>query len=445
MDENMENIEDVLDESVEMNSEDSIIEEEVVSTPVVNLPPVNKTKKSRKATEKKSIAVPVLACILVASLIFSGFQTLFIFGLTTGKFGIMSYTRGKDNSEDTAPAATLPNRDISELPPPSFSLELSASVTDPNKTTLSIPEIVREVSPATVSIYIIEVVDGQGEAPVSAGSGFIITDDGYIVTNAHVIEAAIDNEEQYYVAVNVPGYESKIKATIIGKDIQTDIAVIKLVEEGPYPTVTLGDSDTLQVGELVVAIGNPLGRLEGTVTAGVVSALNREMNNNGYTMDLIQTDASVNEGNSGGPLINSFGEVIGVTNAKMGSAEGLGFAIPVTAVNSVIESIINYGMVIGRTYLGVSVRTIEENSFYSAQAGVYVAECDVGGPGEAAGFLPGDRIISMDGVDIQRSNDIIDVRNSHSVGDVVTFVVDRDGEIIELELTIGDSSEANES
>ena len=358
----------------------------------------------------------------------------------------MSYTR-KDNEAIESNISSAPIKekaDTSNLPAPEFSLEQAASVTDPNKPTLSIPEIVDKVSPATVSIFIMGSVEGQADMPISSGSGFIITDDGYIVTNAHVIDSVYENNK-LHVTVDIPGHDKNIDATIIGKDIQTDIAVLKLNEDGPYPVVVLGDSDTIQVGELVVAIGNPLGTLQGTVTAGVVSAVDREMNNNGYGMELLQTDASINQGNSGGPLINSFGEVIGVTNAKMGSAEGLGFAIPITSVKFVIESIINYGQVIGRTYLGISVRTVEDNAYHGAKGGVYVAEIADGGPGSKAGFQLGDRIISMDGVEINKSNDIIDVRDSHNVGDVVTFVVERDDKTVEIELTIGDSSEANES
>lgn len=434
-------------EEFENISNDTIVEENISEVVTEELPKEKKAKKEKKtkSSEPKSAIVPILASFLAASVIFSTVQSIYIYGLTTGQYGIMSYTRNENKDE---PAEKLSNKEdtssANKLPAPEFSLEQAASIYDPNKQTLSIPEIVDLVSPATVSIFIINSVKGQVETTVSSGSGFIITEDGYIVTNAHVVDAVL-SDENLRVTVDIPGYSKPINATIIGTDIQTDIAVIKLDEEGSYPTVVLGDSDTLVVGELVVAIGNPLGTLQGTVTAGVVSALDRQMNNNGYNLELLQTDASVNQGNSGGPLINSFGEVIGVTNAKMGSAEGLGFAIPISSVTFVIESIINYGQVIGRTYLGISVRQITENSYYGAEPGVFIAELDEGGPGEKAGMKIGDNIISIDGVEINVSNDIIDVRNQHKVGDVVVFVVERDGKTVEIELTIGDSSEANES
>lgn len=408
-----------------------------------------KNKQKKSSGESKGLLVPILASFLIASVIFSGFQTIYIFGLTTGKYGTMTYTRDQDMEKETpkkTTTATKPKEtvDVNNLPDPEFSLEQAASVNDPNKKTLSIPEIVEKVSPATVSIFIMSPGNGSTDTAVSSGSGFIITEDGYIVTNAHVVDSVLTNKT-YHVAVDIPGHEEMIDASIVGTDVQTDIAIIKLDEAGKYPTVILGDSGTLRVGELVVAIGNPLGTLQGTVTAGVVSAVDREMNNNGYSMMLLQTDASINQGNSGGPLINSFGEVIGVTNAKMGSAEGLGFAIPISSVKFVIESIINYGQVVGRTFLGISVSIIKDDAYYGAKGGVYVAELTDPGPGTRAGLKIGDRIISVDGVEIYQSNDIIEVRDQHKVGDIVVFVIERDGETLEIELTIGDSSEANES
>ncbi len=363
-------------------------------------------------------------------------QTVYIFALTTGKTGNMNYTEGKETKPSSeVTQASYPE----ELPEPFFSLEEAASVTDPDKPTLSIADIAAAVGPATVSVYIYAPSEGTGvETPISAGSGFLITNDGYIVTNCHVVDSAKEDPEMT-VRVNVPGYEDLIDAEITGTDVQTDIAVIK-IQGDSYPCVTLGDSDLLRPGELAVAIGNPLGTLEGTVTAGVISAIGRQMNNNGYLMELIQTDASINSGNSGGPLINSFGEVIGVTNAKMGSAEGLGFAIPVNVAKPIIESLINYGMVVGRPYLGITVDQVTEGAYNGAVPGVYISDLPAGGPGEAAGLMEGDMIISMDGVAIESSDVIIGVRDSHEVGDEIEIVVLRDGEELTFILTIGDGN-----
>lgn len=383
---------------------------------------------------------PIVIAALVVCFLFSVMQTVYIFALTSGQKGNMTYVKVSEGTKSSGEEPAITN--LENLPEPFFSLEEAASVTDPDKPTLSTVEIASTVGPATVSVYIYESAEGigrGGNSPLSSGSGFIITEDGYIVTNQHVINAA-EEDSQMAVMVNVPGFDDLISAQIIGSDERTDIAVLKLDDANSYPTVTLGDSDLLRPGELAVAIGNPLGTLEGTVTVGVVSAIGRHLNNNGYQMELIQTDASINSGNSGGPLINSFGEVVGVTNAKMGSAEGLGFAIPINSIKSVIESLINYGMVVGRPYLGVTVNTVYEDSYNGAVAGVYVVELPEGGPGEAAGLIPGDMLISMDGVEIASADDIIGVRDSHEVGDEIEIVFLRDGEELTTILTIGDGN-----
>lgn len=413
---------------------------------VVNEIPEEISKKKTKKEEKPlPKAVNLLLVALVFCFLFSCLQSVYIFALSTGRIGNMSYTAKTDGKLELPTAESSEEETTYEfVNQPHFSLEEAASVYDPNKTTLSTMEIVDLVSPATVSVFITFTGEKVGESTLSSGSGFIISEDGIVVTNAHVIDSAVEDERQR-IYVKVPDIPDMLEARVMGFDIQTDIAVIKIMEENTYPTVTLGDSNLLQVGELVVAIGNPLGTLDGTVTTGVVSALDREVSNNGYMMRLIQTDASVNTGNSGGPLINSFGEVIGVINSKMSSAEGLGFAIPITNVRSVIESLIVNGCVIGRPYLGISVAEISSEDYYGAIDGVCIEVVDEGGPAEIAGFHIGDIIRSIDGVEITHSSDIIDVRNSHEVGEIMHFVVERDGDTFEIDLTIGDSSQINES
>ena len=393
--------------------------------------------ENQDKNRNRSLLVPVLVIIAVSSVIFSMLQTIYILRLASGSVGNMTYTNGRNYVTDL----DADEREVSPVADPEFSLENAASVTDPNKPTLSTVEIVRLVSPATVSIYAVSTSD-TAVTPVFSGTGFFVSEDGYIVTNQHVV-ADVDEDSELSLIVDVPGYEIPLDAVIVGTDIQTDIAVLKVQEQDePFSYVTLGDSDQLQVGELVVAIGNPLGRLEGTVTVGVVSALGRQINNNGYTMELIQTDASINSGNSGGPLINSFGEVIGVTNAKMPTSEGLGFAIPISDVRDEIQSIINYGYVANRPYFGVTVGNVSSNAYYGAVAGVYIAAVDEGGPAELAGLQEGDLIISIDGVEIGETDDIISVRDRHVPGDEVPFVIERDGRQREVILVIGDSNDA---
>lgn len=398
----------------------------------------NNTKK------KTGMLVPILVIITVCSVIFSMLQTVYILRLASGSVGNMTYSEGRVRDEESSRSRDDDEeRTVSPVADPEFSLENAASVYDPNKETLSTTEIVRLVSPATVSVYVMGTVNNV-TTPIFSGTGFFISDDGYVVTNRHVVSDVLDNENMSLI-VDVPGYDIPINAQIVGTDVQTDVAVLKVdAQDDPFPYVTLGDSDMLQAGELVVAIGNPLGRLEGTVTVGVVSALERQINNNGYTMNLIQTDASINSGNSGGPLINSFGEVIGITNAKITVADNLGFAIPISDVRDIIQSIINYGYVANRPYLGVTVANVASDEYYGAVEGVFVATVENGGPADQAGLREGDRIISLDGVEIERSDDIISVRDTHAPGDEITVVVERDGRTRELTLVIGDSNDAEQ-
>lgn len=389
----------------------------------------------REKKEKSRVPVVILSIALALAVLFIGFQSVFIWKLTTGQLekNSMLPVTSSSSSEDKKN-----KKEVSSAINPNFSLEEAASINDPNKKTLSTVEIYNKVYPATVTIYIKGEADGV-ETILGAGSGFILTEDGYIVTNEHVIEGATAGIE-----VNVPFYDEPFSAELVGADIQTDIAIIKIESDKKLPVVTLGDSDVLQNGELAVAIGSPLGSFEGTITVGVVSGVERPMNNNGYSMNLIQTDASVNSGNSGGALINSFGEVIGVVNAKISSAEGLGFAIPINSVKGIIESLIVNGKVIDRPYLGVIVMYVSPDSYFGAVEGVFVNDFKEGGPGDQAGIEVGDRIVSMDGVEIKQSSDIILVRDSHKCGDSISVVVERNGEKVELTLVIGDSADYDE-
>ena len=403
--------------------------------------------RQRSGKEKTyRLIIFALSAALVACVLFSGFQSLYIFRLNTGLEGIMSYKRnlGRLNDSNASEDSGTTAQPVSaeDLPEPWFSLEEAALIAGPDKNRLSTVDIVNAVSPATVSISVISVDDGK-ESKVSSGTGFIITEDGYIITNRHVVVLADEAVTTYYVTVILPDEEKPVRVNVIGSDEQTDIAVLKADADRKLPCVILGDSDKIQSGELAIAIGNAMGSLDDTVTVGVVSATNRELIRNGYYVETIQTDAAINPGNSGGPLINSFGEVIGITNAKMitSTSENLGFAIPINSVKTVIESIINYGKVVNRPYLGVSVKYVAEGSYYAAAGGAYVAQIVKNGPADAAGFEVGDRILTVDGVEITDSGDIIKVRDSHKVGDIIDFVIERDGEKLTLPLTIGDSAD----
>ena len=406
-----------------------------------------KNKAPERSEKEKNLrfTLLVLSLVLVAGAIFSGFQSFYIFKLNNGEEGIFSYTTPKTNTDPTSAIESMINSDdpaSDELPEPWFALEDAASVTDPDKTRMSVVDIVKEVSPATVPISVISVDDGK-ETKIGSGTGFIITSDGYIVTNQHVVVLADKAVSTYYVVVVLPGDDTPVRAEIVGSDEQTDIAVLKVDTDKELPCVTLGDSDTLQSGELAITIGNSMGNFDDSVTVGVISAPKRQITRNGYLVDVIQTDAAINPGNSGGPLINSFAEVVGITNSKIvnSTTENLSFAIPVNSVKTIIESLINYGKVINRPYLGISVKYVADESYYGAKGGVYIAEVVEGGPAAKAGIEEGDRIISMGGVEIVATGDIIKVRDAYEVGDAIEIVVERDGRQITLTLVIGDSAD----
>lgn len=280
---------------------------------------------------------------------------------------------------------------------------------------------------------------GYKTTAAASGSGFIITEDGYILTNHHVIE----NSNSIKVALyNGDTYE----AELIGYDESNDIAVIKIDAKGLTPVV-LGSSDELNVGDEVVAIGNPLGELTFSLTSGYVSALNREITlSSNVTMDLIQTDCAINSGNSGGPLFNMYGEVIGITNAKYSSSgssneasiDNIGFAIPIDNVRSIFKSIIENGYV-SKPFIGVSVADVStETQSYGLPAGAAVKEIVEDSPAQKAGLEINDIITEVNGKEIKTSSDLVDTVKSASAGDVLKLKVYRQGKMIEIDITVSE-------
>ena len=277
---------------------------------------------------------------------------------------------------------------------------------------------------------------GQAVETASAGSGFVLTADGYIVTNYHVVKDAD--------TVTVTMYNGdEYNALYVGGDEDYDIAVIK-VEATGLPAVTLGDSSTLNVGDHVLAIGNPLGELTFSMSGGMVSSVNRTINVDGTPFNMIQTDASINPGNSGGPLMNSYGEVVGIVSAKYSSysdesVEGLGFAIPINDVYAMIEDIMTNGYVTNKPYLGIFGGSMTEQMAaqyrYDISEGVFVYSVEEGSAAEKAGLQMGDVITKVDDTDISTMEDLTAVKKQYSAGDTVTFTVYRQGETITLSLT----------
>ena len=278
---------------------------------------------------------------------------------------------------------------------------------------------------------------GYQTTSAASGSGFILSDNGYILTNFHVIEDSS--------AITVRLYDGEsLDATLIGYDESNDIAVLK-VEAENLPPVILGNSDNMNVGDSVVAIGNPLGELTFSLTAGTVSALNREITmSNGSSMNLIQTDCAINSGNSGGALFNLYGEVIGITNAKYSGSGGgasidnIGFAIPVNDVWAIIESIIENGY-ISKPYIGVSVTSVSaETQSYGLPQGAAVKVVAEGSPAEAAGLKINDIITAINGTAITGSSDLVKLVGQSAVGDQLILTVYRNGNTQELTLTVGE-------
>ena len=280
---------------------------------------------------------------------------------------------------------------------------------------------------------------GYQTTSAAAGSGFVLTQDGYILTNYHVVENSS--------SIKVTTYDgTSYDAQLIGYDESNDIAVLK-VDAADLTPVVLGDSDTLNVGDTVVAIGNPLGELTFSLTTGVVSALDRPVTfSTGTTMNLIQTDCAINSGNSGGALFNLYGEVIGITNAKYSSSsssseasiDNIGFAIPIDQVRSIFESIITNGYIV-KPYIGVTVSDVSsESQSYGLPQGAAVRSVTENGPAAEAGLQENDIITAVNGETITGSNDLVKLVKASSAGDTLELSIYRQGQTTTLTLTVGE-------
>lgn len=306
--------------------------------------------------------------------------------------------------------------------------ELLKQLAEKEGQTLTTVEIAAKAGPAVVGV--VSTVQSinywmQATTAEASGSGVITSADGYIVTNYHVVE----NATAVKVILNT-GIEYDAK--VIGYDEESDLAVLK-INANDLTFATFGDSSTVLVGEKAVAIGNPLGtELMGTVTEGIISAVNRTVQVGKKTMTLIQTDAAINNGNSGGALLNSYGEVIGINTVKMSASgvEGLGFAIPSNQVKQVINDITQYGYVKGRLVIGVAGQNITERlaQYYELPEGFYVNEVYEGYGAYLAGIQPGDVIVKCDGKVTKTIDEINAVRDSHKLGETIQLTVVRNGE-----------------
>ena len=326
-----------------------------------------------------------------------------------------------------------------------------ASSTSTGGDNLTTAQVAALVTPSVVPITTEAVVYsnwswfGQRQIESGAGSGVIISDDGYILTCAHVVDGADD------ITVQVDGTD--YDATVIGSDTTSDVAVLKIDAEGLTPAV-VGDSNALTVGEEVMAVGNPLGNLSGTVTNGIVSALNRDVSiqsNDGsiLNLSLIQTNASISPGNSGGGLFNMAGELIGIVNAKSqaSGAEGLGFAIPINTAIAIAQDLLENGYVSGRPYLGITYISVTDEA--TAQQlgvstyGIYIVDVSAGSGAAQAGLEPGDRIVSIDGAEVAARDDVSAIIDGHAAGDTISITVARDGQMLTVSATLGEQTPNN--
>lgn len=286
------------------------------------------------------------------------------------------------------------------------------------------------------SVVGIEVSTPTGSG---AGTGFVITEDGYIVTCHHVIDGAED------ISVTFPDNTS-LPAQLVGSDADNDLAVLK-VDATDLPTVVLGDSSKLNVGDTVTTIGNALGTLSNTTTTGIVSALDRAIStSDGIVMNVLQTNCTVNSGNSGGPLFNQYGEVIGIVNAKYSnsgtstaaSIEGIGFAIPYNDVQKKVTDLMEYGYITGKPSLGITVSTVSplDEQRFNMPVGAYVNSIVPGSCAETAGLKQGDIITGVDGNDITTFEELVNAKNRHSAGDEMKLTIWRGGETVEITVVL---------
>lgn len=307
--------------------------------------------------------------------------------------------------------------------------------------------VAQKVLPSVVGIKVEYSVSsifykGSSNTATAEGSGVIISEDGYILTNNHIINSS--SNSSYYevgkankITVYLYNDETEYEGTIIGTDEQTDLAVIKIDKTG-LTAAELGDSDSVQVGEFAMAIGNPLG-MQSSVSSGTISAVNRSVTSDNVTYKLIQTDAAINSGNSGGALVNSQGQVIGINTLKMSGSgiEGMGFAIPINSTKDIYSQLIQYNKV-KRPYIGISGRDLDAETAKANNLveGVYVLSVEEFSAAEKAGIKNGDVITQIDGKDIKTMDELNEIKNSHSIGDEITLKISRSGKEKEIKLTL---------
>ena len=365
---------------------------------------------------------------------------------TAGVFGTGMYFMQKNMNNNTQSAAVASATTQSDDSSSSDSAQLAAYKN--GKKVLTIPEIAEQVGPSVVGVinkttvqpqkyydpfsgrYYYSSGDGSTDGQTveqGSGSGIIFQDDGYIVTNQHVIDGA----SEISVILNTG---DEFTAKLVGQDTKTDLAVLKIDPGSTKLTAaTLGDSTTVQVGETAVAIGNPMGQeFSGSVTSGIISAVNRTMNIDNRTYNLLQTDAAINSGNSGGALINQYGEVIGINSVKLSTTgvEGMGFAIAISEAKPIIDDLMASGYVTGRPLVGI------KDTGY----GLFIGSVSEGSGAAEAGLKVNDMILEVDGQKVSSTEEVNEIRDKKKAGDYLTFKILRDGETMEVQVRLMEDS-----
>lgn len=385
-------------------------------SPYSATPPTPPQSPKKKKAKKAGVGLGKIIALCLVCAILGGSISGGVFALVSG--------RGNSTSAENDTTSTVVQSDRT----PTTNVQTNTVAAGDE---MSVSQIYAAYSGSVVSVEV------STESATGAGTGFVITDDGYIVTCYHVISGATD------IAVTFSDSTS-YEATLVGGDEDQDIAVLKIDASGLTPVV-LGDSSLLQVGDTVTTIGNALGTLANTTTTGVVSALDRAISmSDGTVINVLQTDCTVNSGNSGGPLFNQYGEVIGIVNAKYSSSsslysntatiEGIGFAIPYADVATKITDLMEYGYITGKPSLGITVSTVSalDAQRFNLVVGAYVNSVNADSCADTAGLQQGDIITAVNGEEITTYEELVNAKNQLSAGDEMVLTVYRDGETLTL-------------
>lgn len=393
-------------------------------------PEAEQKKKKHSKMKITMLILGVIVLIIASAYVFAGRGKVhfYIFGpgYTSEDSGTLEIPK-RDETEDTVSGKN-------SIPAAETGTGVTMTISPvPGGSELTLQEIYTKCLPSVVGIRT-ELSTSQ----YSMGTGIIMTADGYIVTNTHVLDGG------YAVTVTLSdGTEHEAK--LVGADTISDLAVLKIEVTGLTPA-QFGDSSGLQVGDSVVTIGNPLGEdLRGTMTNGIISAINRDITYDGHLMTLIQTNAAINEGNSGGPLINMYGQVIGITNMKALSTgvEGIGFAIPTASIRPIVNALLADGRVSGRVSIGITVGAVSSaaSEYYDLPEGLYISAVAEGSDAEKQGIQSGDMLLAVNGQAVTTTYDVSAVKDGLKVGDTVTLTIYRDGKTFDVDVKLVDTND----